>query len=180
MLKLTILGDEFFNQKTSEFVTIGDVTIELEHSLLSLSKWEAKYEKPFLGPGAKTTEDILGYIRCMIITPNFDENLLYRLSQQNLDQVNDYINAKQTATTFGAMPERKGRGEIITAELIYYWMVEFNIPFSCETWHINKLFALIRVCNIKKSKPKQMSRADIAARNQQINADRKARLGTSG
>lgn len=180
MLQLTILGDEFFNEQTNEFFNVGDITIELEHSLLSVSKWESRYEKPFLGLGEKTNEDILGYIRCMFTTPKFDEKVFDRFSQENLDQVNDYINSKQTGTTFGAMPERKGQGEIITSELIYYWMIEFNIPFSCETWHINKLFALIRVCNIKKSKPKKMTRAEITSRNQQINAERKARLGTSG
>lgn len=179
MLKLKIPGTEFYNEKINEFFTVGDVWLELEHSLLALSKWESKFEKPFLGKESHTNEEILGYIRCMVTTEDFDEMVFTRFTQENVDEVNDYINSAQTATTFSELP-KKGKSEIITAELIYFWMIEFNVPFSCESWHINKLFALIKVCNIKKSKPKKMTKAELAERHQKLNAERKARLGTSG
>lgn len=180
MLKLIITGDEFFDEKTSTFETVGDVELELEHSLISLSKWESKYQKPFLSSIDKTQEEVLGYIKAMILTPIYPENVLSRFTQKNYAEINDYIESKESATTFGHMPERRGRGEVITSELIYYWMVAFNIPFECECWHLNRLFALIRICNIKNQKPKKMSRSEIAARNRELNAQRRAQYGTTG
>jgi len=180
MLRITIQGEEFFNEETDTFSSVGGLELDLEHSLLSLSKWESEFQKPFLAGGEKTPDQILGYIRCMILTPDVDKDILLHFSQENLNQTNEYINSQQSATTFGTMPERRGRGETITSELIYYWMVAFNIPFSCETWHINRLFALIRICNIKNSKPTKMSRHDMASRNQELNAQRKAQLNTAG
>jgi hypothetical protein len=116
----------------------------------------------------------------MIITKNYPENLFNRLSRQNIEDINKYIESKESATTFGSMPERKGRGEIITAELIYYWMVAFNIPFECEKWHLNRLFALIRICNIKNTKPTKMSRNELAQRNRELNDRRRAEFNTRG
>jgi hypothetical protein len=180
MLKLIILGEEHFDEETSEFSTVGDVEIELEHSLLSLSKWESKFKKPFLSDAVKSPEEIAAYIEAMIISPNYPHDIVFRLAQHNIKEVNDYIESTESATTFGVLPERKGKGETITSELIYYWMVAFTIPFECETWHLNRLFSLIRICNIKNSKPKKMSRGEIARRNAQLNAERKAKLGTTG
>jgi hypothetical protein len=109
-----------------------------------------------------------------------DENVIYRFSEKNLQKINDYIESPQSATTFGVMPQQKSKGETITAELIYYWLVAFNIPFECETWHLNRLFSLIRICNIKNSPQKKMSRHEISNRNKELNARRKAELGTKG
>lgn len=180
MLKLILLGEELFNEETSEFSTLGDIVLELEHSLISLSKWESKHEKPFLTLAEKSADEIISYIECMIISPEVSPEVFSRFTQENLDQVNEYIDSKQNATTFGDMPEQKGKGETITAELIYYWMVAFNIPFECERWHLNRLFALIRVCNVKNQKPKKMSRAELAQRNRQLNAERRAATGSAG
>jgi hypothetical protein len=180
MLRLIVSGKEFFNEETEEFETVGDVELELEHSLISLSKWESKYQKSFLGPTDKSTVEILGYIEAMILSSDYPENIIDRLSRENISQINSYIESKESATTFGTMPERKAKGEVITAELIYYWMVAFNIPFECESWHLNRLFALIRICNIKNSKPKKMSRNEIAQRNRDLNAQRRAQYNTSG
>lgn len=180
MLKLVIEGEEFYNEEEKSFETINDVHLELEHSLVSVSKWESIYEKPFLTPGVKSSEEILEYIKAMVLTPNVDLDVLYTCSQKNLDKIQEYIDSNQSATTFGAMPERRGPGEIITSELIYYWIVSFNIPFECQYWHLNRLFSLIRICNIKNSKPKRMSRNEIAQRNRELNAQRREKLGTSG
>ena len=180
MLRLIVPEVEFFDEETESFTSVESCVLELEHSLISLSKWESKYQKPFLSSNNKTKEEILGYILSMISTPEVPENILLRLSQENFDEINAYIESTQSATTFGVMPERRGQGEIITAELIYYWMVAFSIPFECEHWHLNRLFALIRICNIKNDKPKKMSRHEIAMRNRQLNEQRRAQLSTTG
>lgn len=180
MLKLNVIGQEFYDETTETFESVGDFDLELEHSLLAVSKWERKYQKPFLSSEKKTLEETFYYIEAMIVTPNYPKDILSRLSQTDIDRVNAYVESSESATTFGVMPERKGRGEVITSELIYYWMVAFTIPFECETWHLNRLFSLIRICNIKNSPPKKMSRNELAMRNREINAARRAQLGTKG
>jgi hypothetical protein len=179
MLTIIVSGKEFFNEETEEFESHGDIVLNLEHSLISLSKWESEFEKPFLGSNKKTAEEIYGYIKAMILGEHPDD-ILSKLSDKNVGQINSYIESKRSATTFGSMPERRGREEIVTSELIYFWMVTFNIPFECETWHLNRLFALIRICNLKNANPKKMSKNEIAMRNRELNAKRKAELKTSG
>jgi hypothetical protein len=180
MLKVTIPGDEFFDEVTDTFLTVGDVELEFEHSLVSLSKWESEFEKPFLSKEDKTSEETLKYVYHMLLTPNVSFDVIEKLTKQNLDALNTYINSLQSATTFGEMPKTRGSGEVITSELIYYWMIAFNIPFECQHWHINRLFSLVRICNIKNSKPKKMGRHELAARNRELNAQRREKLGTSG
>lgn len=180
MLTITVGGSDVFDESTDKFGTQGGVELQLEHSLASLSKWESEFEKPFLGKETKTTEEILSYVSCMLLTPNPPGDFLQKLSKENLEVINAYIERKMTATWFSEQPGAPGSREVITAELIYYWMTVFNIPFECETWHLNRLFTLIRICNVKQSKPKKMSRAEAAARNRELNARRKAQLGTQG
>jgi len=180
MLTLSVVGDEYYNEETEEFESHGDFTLELEHSLVSLSKWESIHNKPFLSERTKTPSEILSYVECMILSPVYSPDVLQQLSVANFDTINEYIESKQSATTFGTMPERKGRGEVITSELIYYWMVAYTIPFECEIWHLNRLFALIRICNIKNAPAKKMSRSEVARRNRDLNEQRKAQLGTTG
>jgi hypothetical protein len=169
-----------FDDESQEFTTKDDVTLELEHSLVSLSKWESRHEKPFLGKTEKTSDEVLDYIKCMVLTPNVPDQVFSKFSEENYTQINDYIEAKMTATWFNEVPGAPKSRDVITAELVYYWMVVFQIPFECETWHLNRLFTLIRICNVKQSKPKKMSRSEIAARNRELNAQRRAQLGTSG
>jgi hypothetical protein len=180
MLKLIINQQEHYDEVNSEFVKLNGQTIELEHSLLSLSKWESIYQIPFLGPETKTSDQVMTYIKCMILTPDVDESIFQHFTQEDLDKIDKYINSKESATTFGIMPQQKGPGEVITSELIYYWMVAFNIPFECEKWHINRLFSLVRICNIKNSKPKKMSRHEIAEQNRALNEQRKKQYNTTG
>lgn len=180
MLTITVLGAEHFNEETQEFTTEGDVILELEHSLVALSKWESIFEKPFLGIGEKSNEEVLGYIEAMVITPNVPAEVFSRLSQTNYDAINDYIDSKRSATWFADTPNAPKSREIITSELIYYWMIALTVPIECEIWHLNRLFSLLKICNIKNSKPKKMTKNELAQRNSALNAQRKAQLGTTG
>lgn len=180
MLRITVSGEEFYDEITNTFSTVGDLVLDLEHSLVSLSKWESEFQKPFLGPGKKTSKEVLDYIKAMIVTPEFPADIVLRFNQGNIDQINEYIDSKQSATTFAKITNRPARSEIISAELIYFWMVSFNVPLECETWHLNRLFSLLRICSIKQSKPKKMSHSELAARNRELNAQRRAHLGSTG
>lgn len=180
MLTIVVSGTEMFDETKQEFITEGGITLELEHSLVSLSKWESKYEKPFLGKTEKTTQEVFDYIKFMTLTPNIAPEVYEHLSEDNIKAINGYIDAKMTATWFHDPPGAPASRDVITAELVYYWMITFQIPFECQYWHLNRLFTLIRICNIKQAKPKKMSRAEMAARNRELNAQRREQLGTSG
>lgn len=180
MLRITVPETELFDETTQSFSIVEGFVLELEHSLVSLSKWESKFQTPFLVPGKKTSQQIIDYVKAMILTPEISPDVISRLSFENLSEINDYIDSKQSATTFGSMPDQKGRSEIITSELIYYWMVTFNIPFECETWHLNRLFSLIRICNLKNGKQKKMSQSQLAQRNRELNEQRLIQLNTTG
>lgn len=180
MLTITVGATEVYDENAKAFTTHGGVELQLEHSLISLSKWESEFEKPFLGKDDKTVEETLGYIRCMVLTPNPPGDFLQKLSQENVEAINRYIERKMTATWFSDQPSAPKSREVITSELIYYWMSLFSIPFECEAWHLNRLFTLIRICNIKQSKPQKMSRAEVMQRNRELNAQRRTQLGTAG
>lgn len=179
MLKLTIKGNESFDESTNRFVKTEDVTIVLEHSLVSLSKWESIWEKPFLGPQEKSTEETLSYIQAMTITPNVPPEVYSRITQEDLELVNKLITAKMTATVIRE-ESGSGRKEIITAEVIYHWMIAMQIPMECQYWHLNRLLTLIRVCNAKNAPKKKMSKSEIAAQNRALNAQRRAQIGSNG
>lgn len=180
MLAIMVGAIDVFNEETQQFGSEGGFELQLEHSLVSVSKWESIHEKPFLVPDDKTPEEILSYIECMVVSTNPPGDFLDQLSKEDLERINAYIDRKMTATWFAEIqPETRNR-EIITSELIYYWMTAFQIPFECERWHLNRLFTLIRICNIKQEKPKKMSRAELAQRQRQLNEQRKRELGTTG
>ena len=171
-------GGEAINER-NEFVPVCVVKLEMEHSLISLSKWESKFEKPFLSTD-KTPEQILEYVQMMTLTPDVPTEVFMKLSPKNVQEIDDYITAKMTATWFSETPTRGGTQEIITSELVYFWMFTYRIPMECETWHLNRLFTLIKVFSEKNKPPKKMSRSEIARRQQEINAARKAKYNTSG
>jgi hypothetical protein len=181
VLKVVVaMGDEFFDEENNEFLTPEEFTLELEHSLVSLSKWESREEKPFLGKENKSSEQTLAYIQDMLLTPDVPEKVLANLSAQNLSDVNDYINAKMTATTIRELGPGRASQEIITAEIIYYWMVSLNIPFEAQHWHLNRLIMLVRVCNEKNKPGKKVPRQTALQRQRDLNAARRAQYGTRG
>lgn len=173
MLEITIPGTELWDEERGEFVTIATKTIVLEHSLVSLSKWESKWCKPFLSKTQKTNEETVDYIKCMTITQNVDPNLYLGLTNENIEQINAYIDAPMTATWFTEDKNTPKGREQVTAELIYYWMIALNIPFECQKWHLNRLLTLVRVCNIKNQPPKKMNRKEFAALNKSRRKPRK-------
>lgn len=181
MLKLITDPVESFNNVTNEFeIVINSVTLLLEHSLISISKWEAKYHKAFLSNSSKlTNEEFLDYIRFMSLN-NVDDRIYENLSSRNLRQIMDYIDDSQSATTFSRESERGVSREIITSELIYYWMIHLNIPSEYQKWHLNRLLTLIKICNIKGQPEKKMSQRDIMNQNRQLNALRRAKSNSKG
>lgn len=174
------LSPEGWDEEKQEFVEPEVKVLQLEHSLVSLSKWESKWGKSFLSSASKTAEETIDYIRCMTITQNVDPEVYFHLTNENIKQVNEYIAAPMTATFFGDDGSRKNNRETVTAELIYYWMIAHNIPFECQKWHLNRLLTLIRVCNVKNAPPEKKSKGDIMRRNAALNAARKKQLNTRG
>ena len=180
MLQIVVPATEQWNELKQEFITTKEQKLQLEHSLISLSKWESKWCKPFLSKEDKTLEETIDYIRCMTLTPNVNPDIYYCLSNENLREINQYIDAPMTATTFHERPGGTSNCEIITSELIYYWMIAQNIPFECQKWHINRLLTLIRVCNIKNAPAKKMSKREIMSQNAALNEARRKKLNTKG
>lgn len=180
MLTIKIPAMEQWDELTETFVSTKEQTLQLEHSLVSISKWEAKWCKPFLDNLVeKTVEEEIDYIKCMTLTQNVDPNVYRNLSNDNLNEIHKYIESPMSATIIPKQ-NKGGIREIITSELIYYWMISLNIPFECQKWHINRLIKLIEVCNIKNQPPKKMSKRDIMSRNAAINAARRNKLNSKG
>ena len=186
MLRITIPATpdtESWDSEKEEFVYVSgtkECVLQLEHSLVSLSKWESKWCKPFLSKTEMTTEETIDYIRCMTITQNVPQEVYNHLTQDNIKDVTEYINAPMTATWFSKEEKGKPNREIVTAELIYYWMIALNIPFKCEKWHLNRLLTLVRVCNIKNAPPKKMGKQATMNRNRALNAARRKQYNTKG
>ena len=180
MLKVMVKGKDFFNEDTNEFITTNDTVLQLEHSLISLSKWESKWHKPFLNTDNKTEEEMVDYIRCMTITQNVDPDVYYGLSEANIIEIKAYMENPMTATWFSDKHNPKTRQKAVTAELIYYWMISLGIPFECEKWHLNRLLTLIRVCNVENSPKKKMRKGEIFKQNTSLNQARKQMMGTAG
>lgn len=188
MLTITIPAKEGWDESAQEFVHTKEQTLCLEHSLVSLSKWESKYHKSFIGTENKTPEELLYYIQCMTITQNVDPKTYSLLGQKELEEINNYIADSRTATWFtepktGTATAGRTKTEIVTSELIYYWMISFQIPFECQRWHLNRLLTLIRVCKIKEQqngKSGKMSKRDILSQNAALNAARRSRMHSKG
>lgn len=179
MLTITIPGDELWDEEAEKFCYKDGIVLEFEHSLVSLSKWEAKFKKLFLTSEKKTEEEMLGYIEAMLLG-SADPSDLLRLSESDIEKIDAYINDPMTGTTFSSMPDQPRSSERISSELIYFWMNQFQIDKECENWHLNRLFTLIRVHHAKNQKPKKMSRQARVQTMAELNRARREKLGTSG
>jgi len=170
-LRLTIPASESWDYEQNEFVYPKEKTITLEHSLYSLAKWESKYHKPFMSKDEKTQQEIFDYIKFMTITQNVDDSVYYSMKKEQYDQINAYIGDKMTATWFSN--RGKPNNQVITAEILYWQMIQCGIPFECEKWHLNRLLTLIRVCNEKSKPPRKMTKNEIYAQNAALNRQRR-------
>jgi hypothetical protein len=171
-----------WDSRKREFVYTREQTLQLEHSLVSISKWESKWQKAFLRDEDKTGEELLDYIQCMTLTPDVDPDVYNHLTTENIEEIKRYINAPMTATVFSknALKSGKANKDVVTSEVIYYWMITLQVPFECQYWHLNKLMTLINVCSIKNSPSKKMSRREIMSQNTALNMARRKQLNSRG
>lgn len=185
MLEIVVPEGEFFDEAKNEFVYVDQTVLQLEHSLISLSKWESKHHRAFLKKNPpKTYEETVDYIRCMTINSKVDPEVYRHLGSANIQKIHDYIDNPMTAVYFPKEKEGAHNRDTVTSELIYYWMIACGIPFECQKWHLNRLMALIKVCNIKNSqkpgrKQRRMDRDSIRARNE-LNEARLKKYNTTG
>lgn len=181
MLQITVpISPEIWDEKNEEFIEPKTASLQLEHSLVSISKWESKWHKPFLSKEPKTVEETIDYIKCMTLTQNVKPEVYDHLSKENIEEINAYIDDPKTATTFSKDRKSARSREIITSELIYYWMIALNIPFECQKWHLNRLLTLIRVCEVKNTPGKKMSQREVLNQYAAINAANRKRFNTKG
>jgi hypothetical protein len=181
MLQITIPETELFDEARQEFIYVNKpVTLTLEHSLVSISKWESKWKKPYISDEEKTAEETIDYVRCMTITQNVDPTVYYALTAENLRDIKEYIEDPHTATTINDRSRVNKSGEGITSELVYYWMCAYQIPFEAQKWHFNRLMTLIRIAGIKNNPEKKMSRKDAFAQQRALNAQRRAKSKSKG
>ena len=182
MLRITIPAVELWDEKKEEFVSRKEQTLQLEHSLVSLSKWESRWHKAFLTNNEKSSEEVLDYIKCMTITQNVDPETYNYLTNENYKQINEYIKDSMTATKVYDSDGKSGSRKTVTSELIYYWMIALNIPPQYEKWHLNRLLTLIRVCNIENKPPKKrrVNKKETANRYAELNAARRKQLNSQG
>lgn len=180
MIQITIPSVELWDEENQVFITSKEYTLQLEHSLVSISKWESKWNKVFLSKEDKTYEETIDYIKCMTITQNIPDEAYRYITENNIKQIEEYISAPMTATWFAKEKTTGVPREKVTSELIYYWMISFNIPFECQKWHLNRLLTLIRVCNVKNTPPKKMSKRSLMQRNAALNAARRKQFNTTG
>lgn len=177
MLKLVIPKTEAYDEVNNRFINVKETTLQLEHSLVSLSKWESIHHKPFLSKEPMTNDETIDYIRCMTVTQNVDPDVYRVLPASIMKQVMDYIEDPMTATWFSEQKNQKPSREIVTSELIYYWMISFNIPVEFQKWHLNRLLTLIRVCSIKNGPQKKMGQADVMNQYRELNNARRKAQG---
>ncbi len=184
MLEVVIPGQECFNEETNEFIEIKQTTLRLEHSLVSLTKWESRWHKPFLGKtkadSQKTAEETIDYIKCMTVTQNVDPMVYNFIPQSVINEISRYIDDPMTATWFSDDQKGGAKDEVITSEILYYQMITLGIPFECQKWHLNRLLTLIRVCALKNAPAKKMTQKELAKRNSALNAARRKAMKSKG
>lgn len=180
MLRLQVPKTEVYDEEQGRFITIPEKVLVLEHSLKSVAKWESKWNVSFLSDKEKSREQTLDYIGCMSINQDIDSAILGRLTRKELNLIIEYINAKMTATTINRRKPQRPTNEKITAEIIYWWMIQYGIPPEYEKWHLNRLLTLIDVCSIKGGPKQKMSMSEQMAQQRALNKARQAQYKTRG
>ncbi len=181
MKEVIVSGKKGWIESFGEFIEMKEQHLLLEHSLISISKWEAKYEKPFLSTTEKTPEEIIDYIKMMTLNPEaVDPRVYYVIDEETLKDIFMYVQSKQTATWFSDKGKKNFSKKVITSEIVYFWMTQLNIPFECETWHLNRLLTLIRVCSEEQQTPKDLSKRQLYSRNSALNKARRAKSHSKG
>lgn len=182
MLQITVPGEKLWDEKNEVFINTKEDTLQLEHSLISISKWESKYHKPFLNEREQMSiEETMFYVRCMILNHSYDENVVFALTQENWDEINKYITDSMTATTFSKIPgQEREKSEVLTSEVIYYYMIALQIPFECQKWHLNRLLTLIKVCSAKNAPSKKVGKKAQAKNYAALNRARRAKSHSRG
>lgn len=181
MLEIDVaMTQEGWDEENQVFIEPEFLKLRLEHSLLSVSKWESKWKKPFLTKKEKSEEEIMDYVKFMTLNPDISPDVYNRLSRNNVQDIKDYISDPMTATTFSEGEAARNNREVVTNEVIYHWMVTLNIPFECQEWHLNRLLTLVKVCNVKNAPPKKRSKGDIMRRNHALNKARRNQLNSRG
>jgi hypothetical protein len=179
---IIIPASDCYDEESERFITVKEQKLVIEHSLVSISKWESKWKKPFISTAEKTMEELQDYVRCMTLTQNVNDDVYKAIPVDIMNEIIEYMNDPMSATWFSDIDKKhNGRnGEVITSELIYYWMTAANIPIECQKWHLNRLMTLIRIAGEKNQPPKKMSKNDILRQNKSLNAMRRARAKSRG
>lgn len=180
MLRIAIGGNEYYDERENRIIEIPAKVVCLEHSLRSIAKWESKWNIPFLSNKEKTREQSVDYIRCMETTGRIDLSFMDLITPEQTKRVSEYINANMTATTITHRGGRKPSREIITAEILYYWMIQYGIPSEYDKWHLNRLLTLIEVCSIKSGPQQKMGHKEQMAQQRALNEARRAQFKTRG
>ncbi len=180
MLKITIPERDYWDYEKEQFISVKHTELQLEHSLVSISKWESRWHKPFLGRREKNMEETIDYIRCMTLTQNVNPQVYSYISNDVMEQIFSYMEDPMTATWISRKDKGSPVHEVITAEIIYYWMICAGIPFECQKWHLNRLLMLIRVCNAKNGPARKLGKKELAMRNTALNAARRKKYNSKG
>ena len=180
MLEIEVPASELFDEEAQTFIAVPSAVLRLEHSLVSIPKWESKWKKPFLTHKDKTREETLDYIKCMSLNQNLNDNVYLALGPKEFKKINDYIDEQRTATTFSNMPKTGKTNRVITSEQIYYWMAANNIPFECQKWHLSRLLTLLQIAGLENSPKKKMPRSEVLSRNRALNQARRKARGSKG
>jgi len=181
MIKITIPPSELWDDNRQEFITITEpIIIPMEHSLVSIHEWEKQWHKPFLKKfPKKTTDETVSYLACMSLRDDVDPKVFYAIPKGEMERINKYIEDPMSARTKSS-GQRSAKRETITAELIYFWMFTYNIPYECREWHLNSLLSLIELCSIKNTPPKKMSASQKYAKYNALNNARRKAFHTKG
>lgn len=155
------------------------VRLQFEHSLRSLSKWESKNKIAFLAGREKTPAQMVDYYRCMLLSPE-DPDLVYLLDPSQMEELTNYINENQTASSVPNEGPTQYNPETTTSELVYFWMTALKINWEAQDWHFSRLMMLVQITSYKQQPPKKRNPREVLSDMRRENERRKKLFNTSG